>query len=323
MPSDSRCGRTIDLFGQGAVPASHSAPRGSKKAQTTPGISGPNLSDLSPSAILQQSLENRLRANLEGSGSQLFALKWKHWGMQSGRPICALRASGRRTSGSDCGSWPTPRVGGQSGTAEHGDLEGVANLASWATPKVATGKYQYSSGDHDKKVLNLEGQVELASWPTPMAGTPAQKGYNEAGNTDASRKVVALASWATPTTRDHKDGASTLENTPVNALLGRQVLGTTSPGSPAQTESKGQLAPWPTPDQGARGAPRDPTKKMRESGTKIQQTLNATAAQTGKGQLNPSFSLWLMGYPSEWLNCAPSEMPSSRKSRQSSSKRQT
>ena len=38
----------------------------------------------------------------------------------------------------------------------------------------------------------LEDQVLLAAWPTPMAGTPAQKGYNEAGNNDSSRKTVAL-----------------------------------------------------------------------------------------------------------------------------------
>jgi DNA (cytosine-5)-methyltransferase 1 len=30
--------------------------------------------------------------------------------------------------------------------------------------------------------------------------------------------------WMTPTARDHKDGATTLANTPVNGLLGRQVL---------------------------------------------------------------------------------------------------
>jgi hypothetical protein len=34
--------------------------------------------------------------------------------------------------------------------------------------------------------------AQIAGWPTPMAGTPAQKGYNEAGNTDSSRRTVAL-----------------------------------------------------------------------------------------------------------------------------------
>lgn len=35
----------------------------------------------------------------------------------------------------------------------------------------------------------------------------------------------------TPTARDHKDGATSLANTPVNGLLGRQVLVTPMAGS--------------------------------------------------------------------------------------------
>ncbi len=33
------------------------------------------------------------------------------------------------------------------------------------------------------------------------------------------------------------------------------------------------------------------------------------------GALNPAFVFWLMGFPPEWVSCAPAEMPSSRKSR--------
>ena len=36
--------------------------------------------------------------------------------------------------------------------------------------------------------------------------------------------------WMTPTARDHKDGATSLANTPVNGLLGRQVLVTPMAG---------------------------------------------------------------------------------------------
>ena len=37
------------------------------------------------------------------------------------------------------------------------------------------------------------------------------------------------------------------------------------------------------------------------------------------GSLNPTWVAWLMGYPTEWLNCVDSEILSSRKSRQKSS----
>jgi hypothetical protein len=36
------------------------------------------------------------------------------------------------------------------------------------------------------------------------------------------------------------------------------------------------------------------------------------------GPLNPTFVAWLMGYPLTWLKCAPSGMPSSRKSQPNS-----
>jgi hypothetical protein len=46
---------------------------------------------------------------------------------------------------------------------------------------------------------------------------------------------------------------------------------------------------------------------------------NGSPAATAKpGQLNPEFSLWLMGYPAEWDACAPVATRSSRKSPPSS-----
>lgn len=46
----------------------------------------------------------------------------------------------------------------------------------------------------------------------------------------------------------------------------------------------------------------------------------AIAAGETPGPLNPEFVSWLMGYPPEWLSCAPLATPSSRKSRLSSSR---
>jgi len=188
----------------------------------------------------------------------------------------------RATDSGIAASWPTPTLhdaerGGQEkramGETRHGfNLQDFAltSWATWPTPCQQDGPKGGPSQGTDR----LPAAAHLASWPTPMAGTPAQNGYNEAGNTDSSRKTVALASWPTPTSRDHKDAASTLENTPVNALLGRQALGTILSGSPAPTEKRGQL--------------------------------------------NPAFSRWLMGFPAEWDDCAPTATRSSLRPRPNS-----
>lgn len=246
-----------DLFGQAVAPVSPLVPQGSSVAQRMSATYGLRSSVSSESASLQQSLANRLQERLDSRGSTMFTLTWKEQVTPLRRRICRLAASVPRTDDNGYGGWPTPNTpsGGRSVSIEKMD----------ATGRTVDGK---------KHTASLEHAVKFVAWPTPMAGTPAQNGNNEAGNNDSSRRTVELAQWATPTTRDWKDGATTLENTPVNSLLGRQVIGATSNGFTAQTEKRGQL--------------------------------------------NLAFSRWLMGYPAEWDDCAPTAMPSSRKSRQSS-----
>jgi hypothetical protein len=155
---------------------------------------------------------------------------------------------------------------------------------------------------------------DCGSWPTPRAsGTEnletQEKRETRTGGLELSA-VAQTASWATPTLSDQfgereEDGKRSIG-------LNSQA-GLTSSGSPAQTESKGQRASWHTPDT----MPDAPNK-----GSNCKNVTpglgNQAGANQGKGQLNPSFSLWLMGYPQEWLSCAPLATRSSRKSRQSS-----
>lgn len=174
--------------GQGPAHASHSARLVARLESKTHATCGPKCSDWSPSAVLQSSLENRLRAALGANGSPEYALTWKHWDMPSQGPICVLRASARRTSDNGCTGWPTP------------------------TAVDATGsQYAYSRGNHDRIVWKLPG-------------------------------VANMSGWATPTSRDWKDG-SNVENVPENALLWRQVHGTTTESSDSETGRRGVLNP--------------------------------------------------------------------------------
>ena len=71
-----------------------------------------------------------------------------------------------------------------------------------------------------------------------MAGSKGAETYNEAGNTDSSRKTVALvAPWSTP--RANKWGFPDAHGSHEGPL----VSGKTAIGSPASTAKPGQLNP--------------------------------------------------------------------------------
>jgi hypothetical protein len=65
-------------------------------------------------------------------------------------------------------------------------------LATWPTPNTPSGGPNTKSTPTHTGGIDLDGAVLLATWPTPMAGSPATDTFNEAGNTDSSRKTVEL-----------------------------------------------------------------------------------------------------------------------------------
>jgi hypothetical protein len=179
--------------------------------------SGPLFTTSSPSASLQRSLENRLHQNLDVNGSPEFALTWKAVDMPAGAPICALRASGRRTSGKDYGGWPTP-------------VEDDANNATRAT-----GQFQ-----------SLTWTSLTAGWPTPntMTGGQTSRGGDRKGELLIGGLVKG---WPTPSTRDHKGGyqGGRIRNGKISTDVldvVAQISGTEST-SPAPTEKRGALNP--------------------------------------------------------------------------------
>ena len=138
-------------------------------------------------------------------------------------------------------TWPTPRA--CSGKRSSGGNRHQLTRA-WRTP---TDDSRRGGAQAPEKRLAGNHTVNLADqalgWPTPNVpnggrvnppGTSATRQVPDGSKKQIGLDEVARASarrWMTPTTRDHKDGATTLANTPVNALLGRQVLKIGTAGS--------------------------------------------------------------------------------------------
>lgn len=127
MPCALRDGQMTVPSGQEAVLVNRSRLPVQELGQTTTATCGPSGMSLSDSAGLQQFLESRLRERLVWSGSEMYELTWKRQAMPQGAPICALRASVPRMSGSGFSGWPTPTAtdykgGYQGGRIRNGKL---------------------------------------------------------------------------------------------------------------------------------------------------------------------------------------------------------
>jgi hypothetical protein len=150
--------------------------------------------------------------------------------------------------------WPTPRASANENrqtkltpsqaAGQHG-MNLATTAAMWPTPQ--TDSFRSRGGERrDEKGLDRMAR----DWPTPMANDGCKP---SAGNRRTADLTYAAGMWMTPTARDHKDGATTLANTPVNGLLGRQVLVTPMAGSDT-SEPRRTLNPlfvealmgWPT-----------------------------------------------------------------------------
>ncbi len=213
-PMNAPCGRE-------AARASRSRRRAKDSAPPMPATCGRNSPGSSRTALLQTCLENRLRARLDVDGSPECELTWKRWDMASGAPICALRASARRTSGNGCIGWPSPNAQ----AANRGGLQ--------TNPEKALERRRLG---HQ---LNLDDTACLAGWCSPT-GQDGTRGGRPARDWDTGvplSQQAALAGWATPTLSDARGNHSDSWGQSV------KEIGPIANGSAASMEKRGALNP--------------------------------------------------------------------------------
>ena len=254
----------------------------SLQADGHPSFSESRLPARQCSEKLQARLNEVLQKSLNGLGSTIYQTALKQHTTPLGRQIFRLRASARRTSGNDASSGPS-----------------ICDLqAGWAT--AASRDHKDSAGmaaegvNPDGTVRNrmdqLGRQVFLAGWATARAndGTGAAIPPGRQGGV-ALKTAATLAGWptaivndATGSTHCYSAGDKTK---PVLKLPGAALLAV----GPARLTASGELL------------------------------TGSCAEMESGGQLNPAFSLWLMGYPAAWVSCGARAMQSSRKQRSTSS----
>jgi hypothetical protein len=157
----------------------------------------------------------------------LFALTWRQRATPSGLRICALRASARRTSDSDRGSWPTPAAQEPGGT-----------------PEQFLARKQALDGACGVSLTALSLQALMAGWPTTNARdfkygpseTYAERSGTRKGDSLSNLASAVLAGWRSPNTVDAQRGSRTGEG---QVQLCHQVL--TPPDGPARLTATGEL----------------------------------------------------------------------------------
>ena len=280
-PSDKPDGQMIARSGPAPAHANLSARQAKAAGLMTSGTYGPHGTGLSTSAVLQSSLENRLRARTRSLGSTLYQLTWKPWVTASGRSRFRLRASVRRTFETGFIGWPTP----QSRDDSHGG--GQAKRAA-------------GGGRHGS---NLDDFAMLAGWPTTTT-----RDWKDGGNPDVNvslnallGRVVWLAGWNSPAASDGNGGKRPHPDT---SLTGKHPNGRKINMGVASQAHLAFIATTPA--------------RLTVSGEIL---IGSSAGMESGGQLNPAHSRWLMGLPPAWDDCAVTAMQSMPRRQRRSSKR--
>ena len=219
----------------------------------TQDISGLSGIGSSASVALTLSLANRLRDRLGSDGSTEYSQTWKRKITPVGRRYWAHTASGRRTSDSGSGGWPSPKTDdGHKRPPEYTlqrikdgkqiDLGMLAQTAGWPSPKASN---TTGAGTRGEGGENLQTTAQLAGWGTPTSqdAKHATLSPSEQQRDPVNlRNQAYLAGWPTPTATDRVRDEETMAKSA--AFRKRNANQNTVP---LYLGEVAQMAGWPTP----------------------------------------------------------------------------
>lgn len=177
-----------------------------------------------------------------------------------------------------------------------------AHTAEYIAEKKAQG--------HGMSVLpDYVAHAQTGLWQTPVADDAVnrEKGkFNSRGEPKLSGQAIA-AMWPTPEASDGSGGR-----------VSKEVGGTRPSGAKRSITlaTVAHHAMWPTPtavdgNRGLTTRPQDTGKLLPQRVGEVLgiQPAGSSATTEKPGALAPGFVSWLMGFPPEWLDCAPDAMP--------------